>query len=395
MTPPPAEAAALPAAGPAAPTPVLATDGSATPPRLDSLPPLRVDGRIHRLRARLADDGIDAAVITAAANVMWLTGFGGSNGTVLVTGDGAVLVTDSRYAEQAPEQLEAAGCDAEVVIAGDPVAVGAERFGGAAVVGLEETIAWGDQRRWAAAEAVAEVAPMASVVEELRAVKDPAELARIEAAAAVADEALEEIRPRLRPGVSEIEIQRGIDDAIRARGAAGPAYDTIVASGPNSARPHARPTDRELAPGDLLIIDAGAVVDGYRSDMTRTFVVGRPSAEKADMIELVTRAQAAGVAAVRPGAEAGAVDEACRSVIAEAGLGDAFVHGTGHGVGLDIHELPRVRAGATAILRPGHVLTVEPGVYLAGVGGVRVEDSVVVTADGCRALTRHPKDPNP
>lgn len=365
------------------------------PSRLGSLPPLRVDGRIHRLRARLADDGIDAAVITMAANVVWLTGFGGSNGTVLVTGDGAVLVTDSRYAEQAPEQLEAAGCDAEVVIASDPVAVGAERFGGAAVVGLEETIAWGDQRRWAAAEAVAEVAPMASVVEELRAVKDPAELARIEAAAAVADEALEEIRPRLRPGVSEIEIQRGIDDAIRARGAAGPAYDTIVASGPNSARPHARPTDRELAPGDLLIIDAGAVVDGYRSDMTRTFVVGRPSAEKADMIELVTRAQAAGVAAVRPDAEAGAVDEACRSVIAEAGLGDAFVHGTGHGVGLDIHELPRVCSGATAILRPGHVLTVEPGVYLAGVGGVRVEDSVVVTADGCRALTRHPKDPNP
>lgn len=365
----------------------------ADPIRLDSLPPLRVDGRIDRLRARLADDGIDAAVITASANVVWLTGFGGSNGTVLVAGDGAVLVTDSRYAEQAPEQLEAAGCDAEVVIAGDPVAVGAERFGAAAVVGLEETIAWGDQRRWA--EAAADLAPMASVVEELRAVKDPAELARIEAAAAVTDEALAEIRPRLRPGTSETEIQRGIDDAIRARGAAGPAYDTIVASGPNSARPHARPTDRELAPGDLLIIDAGAVVDGYRSDMTRTFVMGRPTAEKADMIELVTRAQAAGVAAVRPGAPTGVVDEACRSVIAEAGLGDAFVHGTGHGVGLDIHELPRVCSGATAILRPGHVLTVEPGVYIAGVGGVRVEDSVVVTADGCRTLTRHPKDPRP
>ena len=361
--------------------------------RLDSLPPLRVNDRIDRLRARLAEDGIDAAVITAPANVVWLTGFGGSNGTVLVAGDGAVLVTDSRYAEQAPEQLQAAGCDAEVVIAGDPVAVGAERFGAAAVVGLEETIAWGDQRRWA--EAASELAPMASVVEELRAVKDPAELARIEAAAAVTDEALEEIRPRLRPGTSETEIQRGIDDAIRARGAAGPAYDTIVASGPNSARPHARPTDRELAPGDLLIIDAGAVVDGYRSDMTRTFVMGRPSAEKADMIELVTRAQAAAVAAVRPGAPTGAVDEACRSVIAEAGLDDAFVHGTGHGVGLDIHELPRVCSGATAILRPGHVLTVEPGVYIAGVGGVRVEDSVVVTADGCRALTRHPKDPRP
>ena len=390
--PPPTEASALSAAGSAVSDRVAGERPSGGPARLDSLPPLRVDGRIARLRARLADDGIDAAVITAAANVLWLTGFGGSNGTLVVTGDGAVLVTDSRYAEQAPEQLEAAGCDAEVVIAGDPVSVGVKRFGSAAAVGLEEAVAWGEQRRWAAST-TAELTPMAEVVEELRAVKDPAELARIEAAAAVADEALAEIRPRLRAGVSEIEIQRGIDDAIRARGAAGPAYDTIVASGPNSARPHARPTGRELAPGDLLIIDAGAAVDGYRSDMTRTFVVGELSAEAADMIELVTRAQAAGVAAVRPGAEAGAVDAACRSVIDEAGMGDAFVHGTGHGVGLDIHELPRVRSGSTAILRPGHVLTVEPGVYVEGRGGVRVEDSVVVTEDGCRSLTRHPKDP--
>lgn len=359
--------------------------------RLDSLPPLRVDGRVARLRARLADDGIDAAVVTTAANVLWLTGFGGSNGTVVVSGDGAVLITDARYAEQAPDQLEAAGCDAEVVIAGDPVPVGVERLGSAAAVGLEAAVAWGEQRRWAAA-ATAELVPMAEAVEELRAVKDPAELARIEAAAAVADEALAEIRPRLRAGVGEIEIQREIDDAIRARGA-GPAYDTIVASGPNSARPHARPTRRELASGDLLVIDAGAAVEGYRSDMTRTFVLGEPSAEAADVIELVTRAQAAGVAAVRPGAEAGAVDAACRSVIDEAGYGGAFVHGTGHGVGLDIHELPRVRSGSTAILRPGHVLTVEPGVYVEGRGGVRVEDSVVVTEDGCRILTRHPKDP--
>ena len=390
MTPPAAkQPTALAPAQPAGERPA-----DAVPPRLDSLPSLRVDGRMDRLRSRLAGDGIDAAVITAATNVAWLTGFGGSNGTVVVTVDGAVLVTDSRYADQAPEQLEAAGCDAEVVIAGDPVPVGAERFGAASVVGLEATIAWGEQKRWAAAT-TAELTPMAEVVEELRAVKDPAELARIEAAAVIADEALEEIRPRLRAGVSEIEIQRGIDDAIRARGATGPAYDTIVASGPNSALPHARPTGRELAPGDLVIIDAGAVVEGYRSDMTRTFVVGEPSAETADMIELVARAQAAGVAAVRPGAAAGAVDDACRSVIDEAGFGAAFIHGTGHGVGLDIHELPRVRSGATAILRPGHVLTVEPGVYVSGVGGVRVEDSVVVTAGGCRALTRHPKDPRP
>jgi Xaa-Pro aminopeptidase len=184
-----------------------------------------------------------------------------------------------------------------------------------------------------------------------------------------------------------------LDDAMRARGASGPAYETIVASGPNAALPHARPTDRAFSDGDLVIIDAGAVVDGYRSDMTRTFVVGEPSAQAREMLDVVTRSQAAGVAGVGGGVEAGVIDALCREVIDAARMGDAFIHGTGHGVGLDIHELPRVRKGSTAILRPGHVLTVEPGVYYPGVGGVRVEDTVVVTEDGCRALTRFPKSP--
>lgn len=358
---------------------------------LADLPPLSVAGRLDRLRARLADTGIAAAVVTSATNIRWLSGFSGSSGALVVSADGAVLVTDGRYAEQAPDQLEAARCSAEVVIANDPVPVGVDRLGEVAAVGLEATIAWGDQRRWEAA-LNAEVVPMVDVVEEIRSVKDPAELARMQAAACIVDAALGEIRSLLRTGVSEIAIQRALDDAMRSRGAVGPAYETIVASGPNAARPHARPTDRVLEPGDLVIIDAGAVVDGYRSDMTRTFVLGEPSAEVIAMIDLVTRSQAAGVAAVRPGVEAGAVDHACRSIIDEAGFGAAFVHGAGHGVGLDIHELPRVRPGSTAVLQPGHVLTVEPGVYVNGLGGVRVEDSVVVTAGGCRSLTRYPKD---
>ncbi len=354
------------------------------------LPRLHVDGRIDVLRARLAADGIDAAVVTSGSNILWLTGFTGSNGAVVVTADGAVLVTDGRYAQQAPEQLDVAGCDAEVVIADSPVLVTAGRLGTVGVVGLETTIAWGDQRRWQAA-LDAEVVPMIELVEEIRAVKDAAELARIQAAASTVDDALGDVCCLVRAGVSELDIQRALDEAIRSRGAAGPAYETIVASGPNSARPHARPTGRVLEPSDLVIIDAGAVVESYRSDMTRTFVVGDPTEAGADMIDLVTRSQAAGVASVRPGVEAGAVDEACRSIIDEAGFGAAFVHGTGHGVGLDIHELPRVRPGSTAILHPGHVITVEPGVYVSGVGGVRVEDSVVVTDDGCRSLTRYPK----
>ena len=307
-----------------------------------------------------------------------------------MAGDNSVLVTDGRYTEQARMQLEAAACDAEIVIENDFVAALAGRLSDASTVGLEATISWGEQQRWAQAIS-GELIPVTELVEELRAVKDDAELARMQVAAAVVDDALSEAQPLMRPGVTELEIQASLDDGMRRRGADGPAYETIVASGPNSALPHARPTDRKLADGDPLIVDAGALVDGYRSDMTRTFLIGEPSREVAEMLDLVTRSQGAGVAAVRPDIEVGRIDDACRSVITEAGMGEAFIHGTGHGVGLDIHELPRVRKGGTDILHPGHVLTVEPGVYVVGVGGVRVEDSVVVTEHGCRSLTNFPK----
>ena len=360
-----------------------------------SLPPLRTGGRLGRLWDRLADSDVDAAVIVGRANVRWLTGFTGSNGVVVVLdADEALLVTDARYAEQAPAQLVAAGCSGgvEVVVARDPAAAAAARLGGSARLGLEDRVAWGEQIRWS--ETVdAETVPLSGMVEDLRAVKDRAELARIEAAAGIADGALASVLPMLRPGAKESQLQQALDSAIRSAGASGPAYDTIVASGPNAALPHATVTDRRLQPGDLVIIDVGALVDGYRSDMTRTFVLGDPSDQAAAMLDAVGRSQEAGVGAVGPGVEAGVIDSACRSVIDEAGMGDAFVHGTGHGVGLDIHELPRLSSGSAAELEPGNVLTVEPGVYVPGFGGVRVEDLLVVTDSGCRPLTLHPKTP--
>lgn len=367
---------------------------SPVPATAPSLPPLRVDGRLGRLRRRLAAADVDAAVISEPANVRWLTGFTGSNGTVVVLGSGeALLVTDSRYAEQAPAQLAGAGCSDEVeVVARRTAHAVAERLGAVARLGLEDSVAWAEQIRWS--EAVdASTVPLTEAVEGLRAVKDPAELARMQAAARIADEALAAVEPMLRPGVTEAEIQQTLDDAIRAAGASGPAYDTIVASGPNSALPHARPTDRELQAGDLVVVDVGAEVDGYRSDMTRSFVLGDPGEQAEAMLEVVGRSQSAGVEAVRPGVEASEIDGACRSVIDEAGMGEAFVHGSGHGVGLDVHELPRVVSGSTAVLEPGNVLTVEPGVYFPGVGGARVEDLLVVTDDGCRPLTLYPKTP--
>ena len=362
---------------------------------LRSLSPLRTEGRLGRLWNRLAASDVDAAVIVQRANVRWLTGFTGSNGVVVVlSADESLLVTDARYAEQAPAQVAAAGCSGEVavVVARDPARVAAARLGGSARLGLEDRVAWGEQIRWNKAVA-AETVPLSGIVEGLRAVKDRAELARIEAAADIADGALASVVPMVRPGVTESHLQQALDGAIRSAGASGPAYDTIVASGPNAALPHATVTDRRLEAGDLVIVDVGALVDGYRSDMTRTFVLGDPSDRAAAMLDAVGRSQAAGVGAVGPGVEAGEIDSACRSVIDDAGMGDAFVHGAGHGVGLDVHELPRVTSGSPAALEPGNVLTVEPGVYFPGFGGVRVEDLLVVTDSGCRPLTLHPKTP--
>ncbi|HEY8523442.1 MAG TPA: Xaa-Pro peptidase family protein [Acidimicrobiales bacterium] len=365
---------------------------------LSLLPPMQVADRVGRLRERLPEAGCDGLLVTSLTNIRYLTGFSGSAALLLVAPDELLFVTDGRYRDQATEQLAAAGVDARIEIgrtsdeqrdhlAGPGAAVGR--------LGLEaEHVSWAQVRRFGADWfPQAQLVPTDGLVEELRQVKDEGEIARIEAAAAMADEALERVRPRLAEGPTEAEVALELESHMRRLGAEGPSFDTIVASGPNGAKPHHRAGARRIAEGDLVVIDFGALVDGYHSDMTRTVVVGEPSPTQARMLEVVTAAQAAGVAAVGEGVEAAAVDETCRSVIRDAGWEGAFLHGTGHGVGLDIHEAPRVSATADATLACGHVVTVEPGVYLPEHGGVRVEDTVVVTPDGCRPLTRAPKGP--
>jgi len=354
--------------------------------------------RLAALRAGLAEAGVDALVVSTLANVRYLTGFSGSAGLLLVTAHKALLTTDGRYRTQAAEQLAQAGSAeaVELVVGGAPVqrdaVVGAAA--GAARVGLEaDAVTWSAQRRYAEAFASAELVPTTAVVENLRLVKDDGELARMAEAAAIADAALGEVLELLGAGRTETEVALALDTAMRRLGSQDRAFETIVASGPNAAKPHARPTDRRIGPGDPVVIDFGATCDGYRSDMTRTFCVGgAPSAELAPLFTVVAEAQAAGVAAVAAGRTTGDIDRVCRDHIAAAGYGEAFEHGTGHGVGLDIHEAPSVAPGATTILTPGVVVTVEPGVYLAGVGGVRIEDTVVVTDSGCRPLTAFTKD---
>ncbi len=376
----------------------------------DGLPPLEVSGRLGRLRERLgsatAEGGpVDALLVTHPVNVRWLTGFSGSAGLLLVTGERAWLATDGRYRTQAAEQLAGSGLADQVeLVVGDGRAQREAVVAGAAStasgrVGLEaERVSWAAKEDWARAFEGAELVATRGLVEGLRVVKDAGEVARMEKAAAIADAALSEVLPRLaeavrRSGVAEAAVAADLDHAMRRRGAEEPAFETIVASGENAAKPHARPGGRRIRRGDPVIIDFGATFEGYRSDMTRTVFVGEPHDEELARVWTVVReSQQAGVDLVGPGTAAAAVDDACRRRIGESGWGERFEHGTGHGVGLDIHEAPAVGPGSTAILEPGAVVTVEPGVYLPGRGGVRIEDTLVVTDEGSRPLTRFPKE---
>ncbi|MCU0268165.1 MAG: Xaa-Pro peptidase family protein [Acidimicrobiales bacterium] len=361
---------------------------------LAALAPLQVAGRIDRLRAGFAEARVDALLVTSLTNIRYLTGFTGSAALVLVRADEVVFVTDGRYGDQAGEQLAAAGVTARIEVSGsDQRRLLADALDGVAHLGLEaDHVSWARQRDFAESWfPAAELVATSGLVEALRVVKDEGEVARIEAAATIADAALAEVRPLLAEGVTELAFARELDQAMRRRGAEDVSFETIVASGPNGARPHARPSGRPIAAGDLVVLDFGALLAGYHSDMTRTVAVGEASPTQARMLEVVLAAQQAGVDAVRAGAAAADVDRACRDVVVEAGWGEAFLHGTGHGVGLDIHEAPRVAATSDATLADRSVVTVEPGVYLAEHGGVRIEDTVLVTTDGCRPLTRTPK----
>jgi Xaa-Pro aminopeptidase len=269
----------------------------------------------------------------------------------------------------------------------------ADAAAGCSAIGLEaDAVTWGQQRRYAESWFPdMQLVPTEGLVEGLRLHKDAGEVARIEAAASIADEALDAMWPRLFDHPTERDFALELDWTMRRLGADDVSFETICASGPNGANPHARPSARLMSDGDLVVVDFGALVDGYHSDMTRTVALGEPDATQLRMLEVVIEAQQRGVAAVAPGVACADVDAACRDVIADAGWADAFLHGTGHGVGLDIHEAPRVARTTETLLAEGQVVTVEPGVYLPGHGGVRIEDTLLVTADGARPLTHAPK----
>ena len=358
---------------------------------------MTASARRERLRGLLADAGLDALLITTLVNVRYLTGFTGSAGQVLVTADGAddVFVTDGRYDEQSAAEVEDLR---RVVLPADGwlrAAVGAR-----ARLGLEaHAVAW---ERAQNVERELGRPPVAAprLVERLREVKDADEIAALRRACAVGDAAFADMLGWLRPGMTEREAAAALNRGVLDHGGDDRAFDLIFAAGPNTAVPHHRPTTRRIGPSDLVKVDFGALVDGYHSDMTRMLCFGEPTAPMTDVVDLVRTAQDAGVRAAVAGAATSDVDAACRDVIAAAGFAANFNHGTGHGIGLEIHEDPQVRparsGGVTTApsvtLRPGMAITVEPGVYLPGIGGVRIEDDLVITPTGPDVLTRTPKD---
>ncbi|MBM3900144.1 MAG: aminopeptidase P family protein [Gemmatimonadetes bacterium] len=350
------------------------------------------------LGALIAERGVDAMLVSALPNIRYLTGFSGSNALLLVTADGATLLTDFRYATQVKTEVDPL---VEVLIApaslwtelwrilGARPAIGRIAFETARLLHQEAqrflaTGAKGARWHWE---------PVVDLVEGLREAKDAGEVAEIRAAIAIAEQALNATLPKVRVGMTELAVAGELERALRAAGSEGFPFETIVASGPRSALPHARASTRVIERGELLLIDFGAIHHGYCADITRTFVVGTsPSDRQREIHALVRESNGSASALVRQGMRGRDADASARDYIERAGFGEAFGHSLGHGIGLEVHEAPRLAKTAEAPLPLGAVVTIEPGVYLEGWGGVRIEDDVLLGPEGPVVLTSFPRD---
>jgi Xaa-Pro aminopeptidase len=333
--------------------------------------------------------GVEAMLVSGMANIRYLSGFTGSNGLVVIGPDTATLLTDFRY-QTASEPLRA-WIDVELAER-DVIRTAADR---AAELTGARRIEPGQltfDRHAILAEVYPDLVPVPGLVEKLRVRKDAEELDAVRAAAALIQPVYEAIERDGLTGREEIDVAWHVRELFHEAGAEGLAFETIVASHERGAQPHAHPGHDRIGPDTLVTIDLGCFLDGYASDCTRTFATGSPPRELADLYAICLEAQLAAMEAVKPGVPASDVDAAARDVIADAGHGDHFGHPVGHGVGLEIHEAPRLGGTGAATLEPGMVVTVEPGIYVPGVGGVRIEDLVIVTATGGERLTMYPKD---
>ena len=349
--------------------------------------------RRQALQAQVRSARLSALLVTQPASWYYLTGFSGEAGALVISKQGTALITDGRFVAQArKETLGVRIVQQEgALFASVGTFLRSQRMAAVGFDSSQVTVNQlqalrkmsGRRTRWVATS---------GQVERLRRRKDTVEIAQMRKAAALADEVVTQALKLLKPGVRELEIAAEIEYHMRQLGASGPAFETIVASGERSAYPHARPTAKRLRKNELVVLDLGAILAHYCSDITRTVVVGRASKRIREWHKGVQAAQAAAIGAVRAGATCGSVDAAARRVLADRGLERYFVHSTGHGLGLEVHEDPRVAKGQAHVLEPGNVITIEPGVYVPGVGGIRIEDDVAVHDGRTEVLTRAPRD---
>lgn len=353
--------------------------------------------RLAALRTALDASRLDALLVSSLPNIRYLTGFSGSSAMLVVSASDALLLTDFRYSIQAND--EAGGV---VRVAIEPTSLWARLWSELPAMRDVETVAFESahvthadfQRLVEPPQGVArwQWRPTVNIVETLRERKDAGEIAHIREAVRIAETALERTIARVRPGMTELAICGLLEGELRAQGSEAHPFETIIASGARAALPHARSSTREVRPGELLLIDFGAGSGGYCSDITRTFVVGKATGEQRELHDVVREANATASAAVRAGMRGKDADALARGYIERRGWGEAFGHSLGHGIGLEVHEAPRLSKAADSPLPVGAVVTIEPGIYRPGWGGIRIEDDVLITADGSEIITRFPRE---
>jgi len=349
------------------------------------------ENRQNKLKSVLAEQGLDGILITRLSNVRYISGFTGSTGSCIITPENDYFISDGRYMEQSKQEVKGFerfidnGIHIEIAQKNNLIPRGLKL----AVEGDFLSLSLYNQLNDLFPDIKWESTKM--ILENLAAVKDESELKALRTAVEITDKVFDEVLQFFKIGISEKEI--ALELAIRyQKYGEGEAFSSIVASGPNSALPHAQPGDRKLKQGDFVVVDAAAKYAGYHADMTRTVVIGEPTDKHREIYELVKKAQQAGIDAAQAGVTCKAVDDATRDVIADAGYGDKFIHSTGHGIGLEIHTFPRLSQQSEEILKEHNVVTIEPGVYLNGWGGVRIEDDIVIKKDGNEVLNKTSKE---
>jgi Xaa-Pro aminopeptidase len=347
--------------------------------------------KLEKIQRRLDKLGIDGMLITSSYNRRYMTGFTGSAGVVLITPGKGLLITDFRYTEQATKQCKGYEVVQQKGSITEEVAAQVKKFG-VQKLGFEENDVTFSTFKAFDKEINAELVPFSGEIEKLRLIKTEAEIKILKEAAEIADAAFKHILGFIRPGLKELEVSNELEFFMRSLGATSSSFDTIVASGYRSALPHGVASDKVIESGDMITLDYGAYYKGYVSDITRTIALGEPSDKLKEIYQIVLDAQLRGVNGIKPGITGKQADALTRDYITEHGYGEYFGHSTGHGIGLEVHEGPALSKKSDIVLEPGMAVTVEPGIYIAGLGGVRIEDDIIITKDGNERLTHSDKE---